>query len=263
MKTARGAPPPGSQEWRDRAATVLLRLKSISVDYGIMEKCPEALVALGGFRWDDVGNWDALARLAPADASGNVCLGEVLLHGSGGCIVDWPGGPAVVIGAQDLVVAGCDGKLLVCARDRLGEMKAALGRSRFAEIGEASNRPPRAPVPFGSTVVPKPWGRELLWSVTDRYAAKILEVEAGFASSLHYHQIKQETLFLQSGRGRLVLGDKSHEISPGSVHEVRPGVPHRIYAVTDLTIMEVSTPDLDDLVRLADDYGRSQGEGAG
>jgi phosphomannomutase/phosphoglucomutase len=107
-------------------------------------------------------------------------------------------------------------------------------------------------------VVEKPWGREIWYAVTDRYAGKILEVKAGHALSLQYHRQKKESLYFRRGTGTLLLGDKTLRIEPGLSVTVEPGTQHRVEAETDLEILEVSTPHLDDVVRLEDRYGRTE-----
>jgi mannose-6-phosphate isomerase len=105
-------------------------------------------------------------------------------------------------------------------------------------------------------IVDKPWGRELWYAHTDRYAGKILEVTAGHLLSLQKHRVKHETLYLQRGLMRFTLGDEVFEWVPGVVVEIAPGTVHRIEALEDSVILEVSTPELDDVVRLEDRYGR-------
>jgi mannose-1-phosphate guanylyltransferase len=105
-------------------------------------------------------------------------------------------------------------------------------------------------------VVEKPWGREIWWAQTEQYVGKILEVKAGQALSLQYHREKLESMYFWQGEGELRLGEEIIGIRPGLAVTVPPGVPHRITAVTDLTIFEVSTPQVEDVVRLEDRYGR-------
>jgi mannose-6-phosphate isomerase-like protein (cupin superfamily) len=112
--------------------------------------------------------------------------------------------------------------------------------------------------------VDKPWGYELIWALTDRYCGKLLVVRAGQALSLQYHERKDESWYVQSGRATVELGTVEAEetlevveIGPGDAFRYRPGTIHRITAVEDTTIIEVSTPDLDDVVRLEDRYGRA------
>jgi len=106
-------------------------------------------------------------------------------------------------------------------------------------------------------VVDKPWGREIWYAHTDRYAGKVLEVTAGHALSLQKHRVKHETLYLQSGRMTFTLGERSFEWAPGERIEIPPDTIHRMEALEDSVILEVSTPELEDVVRLEDRYGRA------
>lgn len=112
--------------------------------------------------------------------------------------------------------------------------------------------------------VEKPWGYELHWATTDRYVGKILHVTAGHALSLQYHNVKDETIYLHSGRLLLEIqeGDKlvSREMHPGDRAHITPRTIHRMTAIEDSDILEASTPELDDVVRLEDRYGRKTGE---
>ena len=109
--------------------------------------------------------------------------------------------------------------------------------------------------------VEKPWGYELIWADTQSYVGKILHVAAGEALSLQYHEIKDETLFLLTGRLLLQAGPslaelKDHEMIAGQCFRIRAETIHRMVATVDCDILEVSTPHLDDVVRLEDRYGR-------
>lgn len=113
-----------------------------------------------------------------------------------------------------------------------------------------------------STRVEKPWGHELIWAQTDRYVGKILHIKAGEALSLQYHQHKDETIMVLTGRMQLVYfaeGEPptSRELSPREPFHLTPGLRHRMIALEDTDVLEVSTPELDDVVRLDDRYGRS------
>jgi mannose-6-phosphate isomerase-like protein (cupin superfamily) len=111
--------------------------------------------------------------------------------------------------------------------------------------------------PFAAPkVVPKPWGKEIWWAHEDRYAGKILVVNRGHVLSLQKHEIKMETLYLQSGRAIFHLNGKDFEMGPGVSVSVHPGDIHRIEALEDTVLLEVSTPELADVVRLEDRYGR-------
>ena len=110
--------------------------------------------------------------------------------------------------------------------------------------------------------VDKPWGHELIWALTDVYCGKVLFVRAGHSLSLQFHREKDESWFVQSGRAKLELGDAGQAalveevVGSGAAFHYRPGTVHRVTALEDTTILEVSTPHLDDVVRLEDAYGR-------
>ena len=110
------------------------------------------------------------------------------------------------------------------------------------------------------TRVEKPWGYELHWARTDRYVGKLIHVNAGHALSRQYHNVKDETIYLHSGR--LLFESQqgadlvTREIRPGERAHITPGTVHRMTAIEDSDIFEVSTPELDDVVRLEDRYGR-------
>jgi len=103
-----------------------------------------------------------------------------------------------------------------------------------------------------------PWGYQLIWAHTDKYVGKLLHITAGQRLSLQYHEIKEETIYVLSGI--LQVSDENGivcELSPGEVYHVNPGQVHRFGAPwSNVEIMEVSTPELDDVVRLKDDYNR-------
>ena len=110
--------------------------------------------------------------------------------------------------------------------------------------------------------VEKPWGQELIWALSESYCGKVLFVKAGCALSLQFHREKDESWLVQSGRAKLELGDPGQGalnelvIAAGAAFRYRPGTVHRVTAIEDTTILEVSTPHLDDIVRLEDLYGR-------
>jgi mannose-6-phosphate isomerase len=110
------------------------------------------------------------------------------------------------------------------------------------------------------TRVEKPWGYELHWAKTDRYVGKLIHVNAGHALSLQYHNKKDETIYLHSGRLIFEIEERGQivkrQMNPGERVHITPKTIHRMTAVEDSDIFEVSTPELDDVVRLEDRYGR-------
>lgn len=109
--------------------------------------------------------------------------------------------------------------------------------------------------------VDKPWGYELWWAVTDKYVGKLLSIDKNHALSLQYHEVKDETLYVQEGELILELHSENGEIEslnflPGQSKRIKPNTKHRLRALKDSKVFEVSTPELEDVIRLEDDYGR-------
>jgi len=110
--------------------------------------------------------------------------------------------------------------------------------------------------------VEKPWGWELIWAGTEAYAGKILFVKAGESLSLQFHNEKDESWYVLEGRAHVQLGAKGERlleqavVTAGAAFHFQPGTVHRVRALEDTRILEVSTPQLDDVVRLEDSYGR-------
>lgn len=106
----------------------------------------------------------------------------------------------------------------------------------------------------------KPWGHEIWWAHTETYVGKILHVKAGHKLSLQYHEKKDETIYLQRGDMILLVEEdgelRERRMEPGQSYRIRPGTKHRMIAETDCDILEVSTPEVDDVIRVEDDYGR-------
>ena len=109
--------------------------------------------------------------------------------------------------------------------------------------------------------VPKPWGYELIFAKTGRYVGKILHVNKGECLSLQYHEMKEETLYVVAGELQLTIeheGDRREvTLRAGEAFHIPPRLIHRMEAVVDTDVAEVSTPELDDVVRLDDRYGRT------
>ena len=113
------------------------------------------------------------------------------------------------------------------------------------------------------TRVDKPWGHELIWALTDDYCGKILFIKAGESMSLQFHREKDESWLIHSGRAEVEMAEpgqkltSSEVVGPGAALRITPGTVHRVKALEDTTILEVSTPQLEDVVRLEDKYGRT------
>ncbi len=118
------------------------------------------------------------------------------------------------------------------------------------------------PWEFEPRRVEKPWGWELIWAHADDYVGKLLFIRAGHRLSLQFHREKDESWYVHEGRAELELAHageamtSSEVVGAGAAFRFRPGTVHRVHALEDTLIVEVSTPQLDDIVRLEDEYGR-------
>jgi mannose-6-phosphate isomerase-like protein (cupin superfamily) len=120
---------------------------------------------------------------------------------------------------------------------------------------------PQAPGAFAPRRVDKPWGHELIWALTDRFCGKVLVIETGRRLSLQYHEAKDEAIYVTSGRLLLHLENDegemtARELGPGEAARVAVGRRHRFEAIERVELVEVSTPELADVVRVEDDFGR-------
>lgn len=116
-------------------------------------------------------------------------------------------------------------------------------------------------------MVMKPWGHELIFAVTKDYVGKILVIKAGHQLSLQFHKVKEETIYLRGGEMRFQIENQEgkmeeHLLTEGKSFHILPNRKHRMIAVSDCEVFEVSTPHLEDVVRLEDSYGRAPDSGS-
>jgi mannose-6-phosphate isomerase len=117
------------------------------------------------------------------------------------------------------------------------------------------------PITYKGRIIDKPWGHELIWAHTERYVGKILHINKGESLSYQYHRVKDETVHLLAGVLEMDLetdnGRTTVRFFPGDCLHITPGMKHRMTAVEECDVLEVSTPELDDVIRLEDRYGRA------
>ena len=141
-----------------------------------------------------------------------------------------------------------------------------MAKKKIAATTKASRSPVKPPPKPGAgrvkvVRVPKPWGHETIWAQSDRYVGKILHINAGQELSVQYHNRKDETVYLLSGEISYRVQSDSDalddvQLKVGESFRITPGTVHQMVALTDCDVLEVSTPELDDVVRLSDKYGR-------
>jgi mannose-6-phosphate isomerase-like protein (cupin superfamily) len=112
--------------------------------------------------------------------------------------------------------------------------------------------------PHAPQIIPRPWGSETRWAVNDKYLGKILYIEKGQRLSLQLHEQKDETIYVLKGTAVVQINDKSLILSEGESLRIQPNTVHRFCSTFEnpVTLIEVSTPEIDDIVRIEDDYGR-------
>jgi mannose-6-phosphate isomerase len=112
---------------------------------------------------------------------------------------------------------------------------------------------------FTARRVDKPWGYELIWAHSEHYCGKLLFIRAGEQLSLQFHNVKDETIYVHEGKIEIELGEEAvpEVVEAGAAFRIHPGTVHRWRALEDAIVLEASTPELDDVVRLEDRYGRA------
>ncbi len=222
----------------------------VSVDYGILEKAANVLMVPASFGWSDVGTWEAVATFLRAD--GRLLPPTVDAMSDGVDVLSQR--PVAVVGLQDILIVDSDEGLLVLKKGH-GQDVGRIAKS----MTPAGRKGGVQPLPKR---VEKPWGAELIWAHTHGYVGKILFIRAGESLSLQYHREKDETIYVLRGQLRFRHGPAPEALSerrmkPGESFHIRPRTVHQMEAEADCEILEVSTPQLDDVVRLQDRYGRA------
>ncbi len=207
-------------------------------DRAVLERTTDLRVVPCDAGWSDLGNWPEFVRYHQSTRGDDAPFGPAF---------EWrePGAPPLqVLGTDDMIVCSTPA----------GSLVSTLEASALV-------RPPKVDgtpfVPQDARVVEKPWGQEYIWAETERYAGKLLFVRAGHSLSLQYHERKMESMWVLAGAGTLEVDGRPRAISPGSTITILPGTLHRLTAQVDLSVLEVSSPELDDVVRVQDIYGRA------
>jgi mannose-1-phosphate guanylyltransferase/mannose-6-phosphate isomerase len=227
------------------------RIADISVDYAVMEKATRVAVVPGRFDWSDIGSWQALGDLVPADTAGNRVQGEAVLVDSKDCFVRSEDRLVAALGVQNLLVVDTPDALLVADRSRAQDVKSIVHRLKAS--GHPSARLHRT--------VHRPWGTYTVLEEGPRFKIKRIVVKPGASLSLQYHQRRSEHWVVVSGIAKVVNGE--HEITIGADQSsyIPAGTAHRLAnpGEVDCVMIEVQSGDYlgeDDIVRLEDHYGR-------
>ena len=227
------------------------RIANISVDYAVMEKATRVAVVPGRFDWSDIGSWQALGELVPADAAGNRVQGEAVLIDSKDCYVRSEDRLVAVLGVYNLLVVDTPDALLIADRDRAQDVKSIV--RRLNDSGHPSARLHRT--------VHRPWGTYTVLEEGPRFKIKRIVVKPGASLSLQYHHRRSEHWVVVSGSARIVNGEDEIILDADQSSYIPAGTTHRLAnpGEVDCVMIEVQSGDYlgeDDIVRLDDHYGR-------
>ena len=227
------------------------RIADISVDYAVMEKAARVAVVPGLFDWSDIGSWQALGELIPADAAGNRVQGEAVLVDSKNCHVQSEDRLVAVLGMENLLVVDTPDALLVADRSRAQDVKSVVQRLKAS--GHESARLHRT--------VHRPWGTYTVLEEGPRFKIKRIVVKPGASLSLQYHHRRSEHWVVVSGTARIVNGEREIILNADQSAYIPAGTAHRLAnpGAVDCVMIEVQSGDYlgeDDIVRLEDNYGR-------
>lgn len=229
---------------------------NISIDYAVMEHTQKAVVMSFQAGWSDVGAWDAVWRAGRADAKDNVIRGDVQLHAANGNLVY--GGKRLIslLGVDDLVIVDTDDALLIAHREQAQAIKVVVDQLKQLKRPEASMH----------RAVHRPWGNYDSIDVGPRFQVKRIRVKPGASLSRQRHFHRAEHWVVVTGTAEVSCGDDVFLLHENQSTYIPVGVVHRLAnpGKVTLELIEVQSGSYlgeDDIVRLADDYGRESGEG--
>jgi mannose-1-phosphate guanylyltransferase/mannose-6-phosphate isomerase len=226
--------------------------RSQSIDYAVMEK--HAQVAVVPFRgqWSDVGSWNAVADLAPADADDNRVQGQGVVHNARNTFVHAPHRPVVALGTQDLLIIDTPDAVLVAHRDCAEQVKDVVANLEKSNTSQAA---------FHRKVV-RPWGWYDSVDAGERFQVKRIGVKPGASLSLQKHHHRAEHWVVVRGTAQVTRGSETFLLSENQSTYIPIGEVHRLHnpGRMELEMIEVQSGGYlgeDDIVRLEDSYGRS------
>ncbi len=227
-------------------------IPELSIDYAVMEKAGRIAVVPCDFGWSDIGSWDALSRLSPADAQGNRKQGEVFFEDSRDCYVQSATRVVAAVGVEGLIVVDTPDALLITHRDKTQQVKKVAQQLKL--IGHGSYLQHRT--------VNRPWGTYTVVEEGPGFKIKRIVVKPGSALSLQMHRKRSEHWVVVSGAAEVINGDQEMRVGVNESTFIPAGNKHRLSnpGSDDLVIIEVQTGSYleeDDIVRFDDKYGRA------
>ena len=227
-------------------------LPPISIDYAVMEKASGIAVVRAGFNWSDVGSWNAVSELTPADAEGNRTVGEAIMVDSSNCYVQSADRVVAAVGVHDLLIVDTPDALLIADRNEAQKVRKVTERLKLD--GHPAHKIHRT--------VTRPWGTYTVLEQGAGFKIKRIVVNPGAALSLQMHRRRSEHWVVIAGAAQVVNGERDFTVRPNESTFIPAGNRHRLVnpGREPLVIIEVQTGDYveeDDIVRFDDEYGRS------
>ncbi len=224
-----------------------------SIDYAVMEKTSEAVVVPLDAGWSDVGSWSALWEIKDKDVNGNIHQGDVIAIDSSGCLVDAGDRLVATLGVEDLVIVDTKDALLVAHRDRVQDVKKIV--NKIKDSGREEHVQHRE--------VYRPWGLYDSIDQGERYQVKRITVKPGAKLSLQKHHHRAEHWVVVAGVASVIRGDEQYLVAENESTYIPIGEVHSLEnpGKIDLELIEVQSGSYlgeDDIVRLQDNYGRTE-----
>lgn len=249
---ARSHPAQGAQGWQcELDGQSFAQVQDISIDYALMERSAKVAVVPCDLGWSDIGSWQALRELVPADAAGNQVNGEAVLHRVSNCYIDSPHRLVGAVGVRDLVVVDTPDALLIADAGSTQDVKFIA--QELKQRGHEAYRLHRT--------VSRPWGTYTVLEEGRRFKIKRIVVRPGESLSLQMHHHRSEHWIVVSGMARVVNGERDFLLDTNQSTFIPAGHSHRLVnpGVIDLVMIEVQSGEYlgeDDIVRFTDIYGR-------
>lgn len=241
----------GKKNEQEVIGTVFKSLKSVSIDYGVMERAKKVAVISADIGWSDVGSWCALEEIAKKDGSGNIITGNVIDVGSRNSIVYAGKRLVATVGLDNIVIVDTPDATLVCHKDRAQDVRKVVEELKKKGADELIEH----------VTVNRPWGSYTVLEVGTRYKIKRIVVNPGARLSYQMHHHRSEHWVVVSGTARVTVGEKSYNVHPNESTYVPLSTAHRLEnpGKVPLHLIEVQNGDYmaeDDIVRFDDEYGR-------
>jgi mannose-1-phosphate guanylyltransferase len=241
----------GSELQLELESTTFALAPDISIDYAVMERSNRVAVIPCQLGWSDIGSWQAVRELTPADANGNQCNGETVLHDVSNCYIDSPRRVVGAIGLDNLIIVDTPDALLIADASRTQDVKIIA--QELKRQGHDAYRLHRT--------VTRPWGTYTILEEGKRFKIKRIVVRPGGSLSLQMHHHRSEHWIVVSGMATVTNDDREFMLDTNESTFIKPGRVHRLVnpGVIDLVMIEVQSGEYlgeDDIVRFTDIYGR-------